>query len=55
MFSAPPIDFAESQIYVGTQNKFLLKIPQGQQLMPRGDKSFNTRNESRRYYSLGQV
>jgi hypothetical protein len=23
--------------------------------MPRGDKSFNTRNESRRYYSLGQV
>jgi hypothetical protein len=31
MFSAPPIDFAETDLgYVGTQNKFLLKIPQGQ-------------------------
>lgn len=29
--SAPPIDFAETDLgYVGTQNKFLLKIPQGQ-------------------------
>jgi hypothetical protein len=29
MFSAPPIDFAETDLgYVGTQNKFLLKIPQ---------------------------
>jgi len=28
---APPIDFAETDLgYVGTQNKFLLKIPQGQ-------------------------
>ena len=31
MFSAPPIDFAETDLgYVGSQNKFLLKIPQGQ-------------------------
>lgn len=31
MFSAPPIDFAETDLgYVGTQNKMLLKIPQGQ-------------------------
>ena len=31
MFSAPPIDFAETDLgYVGTQNKLLLKIPQGQ-------------------------
>ena len=31
MFSAPPIDFAETDLgYVGTQNVFLLKIPQGQ-------------------------
>jgi hypothetical protein len=29
--SAPPIDFAETDLgYVGSQNKFLLKIPQGQ-------------------------
>jgi hypothetical protein len=29
--SAPPIDFAETDLgYVGAQNKFLLKIPQGQ-------------------------
>lgn len=29
--SAPPIDFADTDLgYVGTQNKFLLKIPQGQ-------------------------
>jgi len=29
--SAPPIDFAETNLgYVGSQNKFLLKIPQGQ-------------------------
>jgi len=29
--SAPPIDFAETDLgYVGTQNKMLLKIPQGQ-------------------------
>jgi len=29
--SSPPIDFAETDLgYVGTQNKFLLKIPQGQ-------------------------
>lgn len=29
--AAPPIDFAETDLgYVGTQNKFLLKIPQGQ-------------------------
>ena len=29
--SAPPIDYAETDLgYVGTQNKFLLKIPQGQ-------------------------
>ena len=28
---APPIDFAETDLgYVGSQNKFLLKIPQGQ-------------------------
>jgi len=31
MFSAPPIDFAETDLgYVGSQNKMLLKIPQGQ-------------------------
>jgi hypothetical protein len=31
MFSTPPIDFAETDLgYVGSQNKFLLKIPQGQ-------------------------
>ena len=31
MFSAPPIDFAETDLgYVGSQNKFLLKIPNGQ-------------------------
>lgn len=31
MFENPPIDFAETDLgYVGTQNKFLLKIPQGQ-------------------------
>ena len=31
MFSAPPIDFAETDLgYVGSQNKLLLKIPQGQ-------------------------
>jgi len=31
MFSAPPIDFAETDLgYAGSQNKFLLKIPQGQ-------------------------
>ena len=29
--SSPPIDFAETDLgYVGSQNKFLLKIPQGQ-------------------------
>jgi hypothetical protein len=29
--SSPPVDFAETDLgYVGTQNKFLLKIPQGQ-------------------------
>jgi len=29
--SAPPVDFAETDLgYVGSQNKFLLKIPQGQ-------------------------
>jgi hypothetical protein len=29
--AAPPIDFAETDLgYVGTQNKFLLRIPQGQ-------------------------
>jgi hypothetical protein len=29
--SAPPIDFAETDLgYVGSQNKFLLRIPQGQ-------------------------
>ena len=31
MFSAPPIDFAETDLgYVGSQNKMLLKIPNGQ-------------------------
>jgi hypothetical protein len=31
MFSAPPVDFAETDLgYVGSQNKMLLKIPQGQ-------------------------
>lgn len=31
MFSAPPIDFAETDLgYVGSQNKVLLKIPNGQ-------------------------
>ena len=31
MFSNPPIDFAETDLgYVGSQNKMLLKIPQGQ-------------------------
>ena len=31
IFSAVPIDFAETDLgYVGSQNKFLLKIPQGQ-------------------------
>ena len=31
MFSAPPIDYAETDLgYAGSQNKFLLKIPQGQ-------------------------
>ena len=31
MFSAPPIDFAETDLgYVGSQHKFLLKIPEGQ-------------------------
>lgn len=31
MFESPPIDFAETDLgYVGTQNKFLLKIPDGQ-------------------------
>tara|TARA_R110000868_G_scaffold14426_1_gene67116 strand:- start:33160 stop:39018 length:5859 start_codon:yes stop_codon:yes gene_type:complete len=31
MFGNPPIDFAETDLgYVGSQNKFLLKIPQGQ-------------------------
>jgi hypothetical protein len=31
MFENPPIDFAETDLgYVGTQNKMLLKIPQGQ-------------------------
>lgn len=31
MFENPPIDFAETDLgYVGSQNKFLLKIPQGQ-------------------------
>ena len=31
MFKNPPIDFAETDLgYVGTQNKMLLKIPQGQ-------------------------
>jgi len=31
MFANPPIDFAETDLgYIGSQNKFLLKIPQGQ-------------------------
>ena len=31
MFSAPPIDFADTDLgYAGSQNKMLLKIPQGQ-------------------------
>ena len=31
LFGNPPVDFAETNLgYVGTQNKFLLKIPQGQ-------------------------
>jgi hypothetical protein len=31
MFEAPPVDFAETDLgYVGTENKFLLKIPEGQ-------------------------
>jgi hypothetical protein len=31
LIQSPPIDFAETDLgYVGSQNKFLLKIPQGQ-------------------------